>query len=330
MAVSGNNLRVQVGAESTYGTVPAMTNQVKVFSESLAYNPAKKEEGLLTGMRSVGRSDTMSKSVEGDLSFLFRPDDGLFLALALGEEGAVTPVAGTTGSFTHTFDAVDSITPLPHATLTIDRVVDQFAYTGLSVGSLAFTAAPEDYLKIDASFVGRDETSGTMNESISVSPLKAFKFRQASVKIGGVAVADVTDIKFNYDNALTSNQQTTSTGEYFMKPEPGARAITADIEVVYSAAADTLRNSYFKTDDEVSLDIEFVSDEVLEVVGVGEEQETIYNSLRIYLPHTQITECSANIGSADLVKQTMKLAAFESTNGLVDVELVNSRETKYL
>lgn len=329
MAISGNNLKVQVAAESAYGTAVAMTNQVKVFSEGFKYNPSKKEEGLLTGMRSVGRSDTMSKSVEGAVSFLMRPDDGLFLALALGVEDAPELVAGASTAYKHTFDAIDHTATLPSASFMVDRGVTPYTYTGMSVKSISFAAAPEDYLKVDVTMVGREEIDGTPNDTLNVSPLKAFKFRHAKVKLNNSTVADVTDLKFSYDNALTANQQTTSTGNYFMKPEPGPRAITADVEAVYTAATDGIRNDFFKTDDETSLEIEFISDEVLETIA-GSPDELVYYSLKIFLPHVQITEASANIGGPDLVKQQMSLAAFEGINGLISVELVNSRATKYI
>lgn len=338
MPISGNNVKVQFGVESTYGTAPTLTNQVKVFTEGMKYNPSKKEEGLLTGLRSTGRTDTMAIATEGALSFLMRPDDGAWLALALGVEKAVTTI-GTT-SYKHTFDAIDSTASLPSVTIAVDRGTGALEYTGNAVATLAFAAAPEDYLKLDVAMVGREEESGDLNDSLNPSPLKAFKFRQAKVKIGNEEVADVTDIKFNYDNALTSNQQTTSTGAYFMKPEPGPRNITAELEVVYSANSEALRNTYFKADDEVSLEIVFESDEIIETIagepvdpgdpdGPQEPDTVIPYSLRFFLPHTQITECSANVGGADMIKQTMTLQAFESVNGLVEVELVNSRETKY-
>lgn len=331
---SGNNVRVQLGIEEDFGVPVTATKAVKVFSEDFKYVPGKKEEGLLTGNRSKGRSDTMSKSVEGSLSFLMRPDDGMFMGLALGLEPN-EPVLedGASTAYRHTFDAAGSNDPMPTATVIIDRVVTAFEYTGVTVGSFSFQASPEDYLKADFSFVGRDEVNnGSIESGVTVSPLKAFKFRHATVSMAGSTVADVTDIKFDYNNALTSNQQTTDTGDYFMKPEPGAREITADLEVVYTAETDALRNSYFKTDDEFELDIIFTSDELIETVEgePGDPALEFPYELRIRLPHCQVTDASANVGGADLIKQSMSIAAFESENGLITLELVDSRDTKYI
>jgi hypothetical protein len=320
---SGNNVKVQLGLEGVYGTPATATKAVKVFSEDFKYQPGKKEEGLLTGNRSKGRSDTMSKSTEASMSFLMRPDDGLFMAMALGVEPS-DPVleVGATGAYRHTFDAAGATDTMPSATFNIDRIVQVFQYTGITVGSFSFAAAPEDYLKADFSFVGRDEGTGTIEAGVDPSTLKAFKFRQATVSIAGTPVADVTDIKFDYNNALTSNQQTTSTGDYFLKPEPGAREITADIEAVYTTATNTLRDSYFKTDDEFELVMVFTSDEEIEA-GFPYE-------LRIELPHCQVTDASATVGGADLIKQSMAISAFESTSGLISLQLVDAQATRYL
>lgn len=328
---SGNQVKVQLGLEDTYGSPAVASKAIKVFSEGFKYVPGKKEEGLLTGNRSKGRTDTLSKSAEGNISFLMRPDDGVFMGMALGvEPAAPVLVSGSTAAYKHTFDAADVDDTMPTATVIVDRIVSAFSYPGATVGSFSFQASPEDYLKADFSFVARDEVNnGAIVEGLSVSPLKAFKFRHATVSMAGSNVADVTDIKFDYNNTLAGNQQTTSTGEYFMKPEPGAREIKADLEVVYSAETNTLRDTYFKTDDEFSLEIIFTSDELIETVE-GEPDIDFPYVLRIFLPHCQVTEAAANVGGADMIKQSMSIAAFEGANGLITLELTDSRATKYI
>ena len=318
MIVNGNSLILQLGAESSYGTAATPTRQIRVASESLKPTYNKVDEGLLTGGRGAGRKEIMSLKVEGDISTLARPDDvGLFLKAALGVE----EVDGNK----HTFTALgtDLEDSLPSLTAVLDRKVDKFSYAGLKVNTLSFSAAPEDYLKLDVSFVGREESTGAELAELSPSSLKSFKFRHGKVKLGGVEVADITNINFSYNNNLDTETQTTSTGLYFKEPEPGMRAITTELEMLYAEGTEAYRTSYYKTDATVSIELKFISDETFG------DNKTPY-SLTISIPCNQCSDASANMSGADSTKQTMSFEAVDNlTDELITVELVNDVSDEY-
>ncbi len=322
---NGNNVIAQLAIESIYGVAPTMVKQVRIASEGFKWTPEKKDEGLLTGGKSTGRVYTMSVKSEGSLSTNVRPDEaGYWIGTALGIEALPTLVVGSTGAYKHSFTAAGASEPTPSLSVVIDRIVAAYAYIGLKVNTLAFSAQPGDYLKLDLNLIGKDETTGTVQTGLTVSPLKPFRFSNASVKIGGVTVADVTSIKFDYNNNLDSSLQTTSTGLYFKEPQVGARDIKVDLEVVYSSASDAIRSSYFKTDDDVAVEINFVSDEEIEA-GYP-------YSMKISIPHSQITDAApANAGGADTLKQSISLKAIEEgIDQLITIDLINGLQTQYV
>lgn len=322
--ISGNRLRVQVGKETIYGQVSTGQYQIKVSSEGFRLRLNKKDEGLLTGGKTTGVLATLSKSTEGSLSFLARPDDlGLFLKACLGIEDNPVLIEGAENAYKHTFKAIGtSLTDhLPSLSLLIDRVAQQLAYTGCKIQSLNFTAAPEDFLKIEGSFVGKDEISGTL-ASLTPSTRKAFKFHKGQIKISNNIYADITNIKFNYGNNLINNIQTTGTGLFFYEPEVGTREVTAEIELLYNSQSVSLRNSFYLTDNDFSIELLFTSEEEIET--------GIPYSLKINIPHVQVTDTNPTIGGADVVKQTVSMKAIEvGSDELIIIDLVNDKNTSY-
>jgi hypothetical protein len=322
---NGNQIVCQFGVESTYGTLPTMTKQIRIASEGFKYTPEKKDEGLLTGGKSTGKVYTMSIKSEGAITTNVRPDEvGYWLGGTFGVEGVPTLVVGSTGAYKHTFTSSGANDGTPSLSFVVDRIVKAYAYTGQKVQSLSFSAQPGDYLKVDVSLVGKDEVTGTVVGGLTVSPLKPFRFSNASVKMNGTVVADVTSIKFEYNNNLDAALQTTSTGLYFKEPEVGARDIKTTLEVIYSTESDDLRTDHFKTDDSLSVEINFTSDELIEA-GYP-------YAMKILIPHNQITDATAaNASGAEKLKQSITLKAIEeSTDELITAELINGLQTKYI
>ena len=323
--INGNSLILQFGKEPSYATLANPERQIKVASEGFKATYNKKDEGLLTSSRSgTGRKEVMSVKSEGSISTLARPDDtGLFLFGGLGVEEAVESVG--TKAYKHTFHAIGTgeNDKLPSLSAFVDRKVDVFTYNGLKIESFSFSASPEDYLKLDVNFVGKEEAyNGTMSKTLTPSPLKAFKFRHGKVKIAGAEIADITSIKFDYQNSLDSSTQTTGTGLYFLEPQVGGRNIKTDLEMLYTSDSEGIRKNYYKTDADVAIELTFTSDELIE--------DDIPYSLKITIPCNQCPDSTANFGSAETIKHTMSFEAFENgTDELITVELINGYANKY-
>jgi len=323
---NGNSGRVQFGVEATYADPATMEAQVRFSSEGFKYVPDKQEEGLLTGLKGQGRSYTMGVKAEGALSTNVRPDEaGYWLALGLGSEETPVQESGATSAYVHTFKAIGNTLSdhLPSATFVVDRVVDAFQYAGCKITDFSFSASPGDYLKLDANFVGKNEEAGTIDGGLTPSSLKPFRFQHGQVLLGGSVIADITSISFSYNNNAETDLQTTSTGIHYKEPEAGAREITMDLEVLYTADSETLRQNYYKTDDALSVEIVFTSEEEIE--------PGFPYQLNIIVPNAQVSESVSNIGGADRLKQSLNLRGIDEVGSeLITVELINGKDVAYI
>lgn len=323
---NGNSGKVQFGIESTYADPADMEAQVRFSSEGFKYTPNKQEEGLLTGLKGQGRSYTMGVKAEGSLSTNVRPDEaGYWLALGLGSEDTPVLESGATNVYIHTFTAIGNTLSdhLPSATFTVDRIVDVFQYPGCKITDFSFSASPGDYLKLDANFVGKDEEAGTIDSGLTPSSLKPFRFQHGQVLLAGSPIADITSINFSYNNNPETDLQTTSTGLYYKEPEAGAREITMELEVLYTEDSETIRQDYYKTDDALSVEIVFTSDEEIET--------DFPYQMNIIVPNAQVSESDSNIGGADRLTQSLNLRGIDEVGSeLITVELINDKETAYI
>lgn len=324
--INGNSVIAQLGLETTYGTAVNATNQFKIASESLKPVYNKIDEGLATGGRGAGLKATMGIGVEGALSTLMRGDMGYILAGALGVEsvaGTDDGEGGIIAPYTHTYTAIasDEDEHLPAFTVKVDRKVDQFAYTGCKINSLTLSASAGDYLKADINLVGRDETTGATMQTLSPSSLKAFKFAQGKMYTvtSGVRteIADVDNVSVEINNNLDYQTQTTSTGDHYAQAEVGTREINVTAEAIYSTDAESIRNTYYKSDATVGIDLEFISDEMA--------SGTTPYKLTISLPCCQLSDADANMGGLDTLKQNMTFNVVDNlTDELITIALVNA------
>lgn len=325
--ITGNNAKLQIGVESTYGTAVTTTQEIQFISESLRRNLNKKDEGVLTGGRATSKVATLSKSTGGNISILARPDDiGYLLGCLLGVEGTPAQISPSTTAYKHTFTALDVAddSRLPSLTAKIDRINDIFVYNGVKIDSISFSAQPEDFLKLDVSLFGQAEAGSGSLATLSPSTLKAFRFAWGSLSYNSGTIADITSIKLNYNNNLVKNVQTTGSGYYFYEPDPAARDIQVELEALYNTDVADFETAY-GDDSLAELVLTFTSEEE------ADDANNIPYKLTITLPNVQITDCVANISSPDAVKAQIKAKAVEDgTDELITVELQNLRSTAYI
>jgi hypothetical protein len=310
--------------ETTYATLPAMQRQIKIASEDFKYTPSKKQEGVLTGSIGAAPFQTMGIRTENNLSLLARPDDvGLFLKAVLGDEDVVEEVANEEYRHVFTPEMAGLNDKLPSLSFMVDKKTTVFTYSGCKVNTLSFSTAAEDYLNLELEMFGYDEgTGGTMNTTLTPSPLKAFTFSGGKVYFNDVEMADVTSISFSYNNNLENTIQTTSTGLHYLEPNPNLRDITFELEMIYAAAAEQLRQDYFKTDDMLSVKLEFTS---IEKMSTNNPY-----TLTIEVPAAQITECSNAVSDANGIRQTASLTTVDNNvDELITVTLVNAYPSAY-
>lgn len=321
--INGNSVILQLGKETTYGTKATGTEQIKISSESFKEVYNKIDEGLATGGRGSGLKATMGIGVEFSFATLFRPDFGNILKGALG--------VSAYASGKHTFTCIESAEDkhLPAWTFYVDRKVGKFAYTGCKIGSLSLSASAGNYLTCDVSGNGKLEETVSSLATLTPSSLRAFKFAQAKVYSKAknaesrTELADVTNLSIEINNNLDAQTQTTSTGDHYKEPEVGTREITATVDMIYSVSAETARNAFYKSDDTLSIEAEFISDETF-----GED-DTPY-SLKIKLPCVQCSDATANMGGLDTLSQNMVFNVADNlTDELIEIELINDKTGAY-
>jgi len=329
--IVGNSLKVYFGVEDPsvqFGTVPAeATHRIKVANESLQAKYNKKDEGLLTGGIATGRVSTMSRKVEGALSTLLRPDDSsLLFYLLLGVETTQAASGAGGDSLTHTYGPIGTelTDSLPSCTIGFDRTIEKDLFTGCKVVSMSFSAQQEDYVKVDMNLVGSRRLVQEMTgaKALKPSPQAAFKFLGGEFKIKGEHVADVTNIKFDYNNNLDANIMTCDSGEFFIEPECGARDLKLDIDVLYSQASLKLKEQYYDTDDDFAVSLHFSS---AEKAKDGENFK-----VDIEIPAVQVIELSSSVGGPEKVIQKMSMKAIENfTDPLITVSVHNNVTETY-
>jgi hypothetical protein len=321
--LAGNNVIAQFAKDTyTNDTPTAATSgfrQVRFSSITMDYVPNKAQEGVLTGNIGQSRFDTMGIHSEGNISTLARPDDlGFFLYMALGNEVLTD---------TDVFNFTPNKTTLPSFTIKIDKGAGVYTYPGCVINTLDFSAQPEDYLNLELAVVGYDETfASTTLTPVQPSVQKAFKFNQGKVYVGSTIatateIADITSISLSYNNNVENTLQTTSTGIHYKRPSPNTREITTDFDCLYSAASETFRQNYFKSDAIFSIKLDFITDEG----PVGD-----LHRLTIELPNVQVTSCSVPISDANSIKQSISATAIDIGSGeLIKILLDNGLTELY-
>lgn len=292
--ISGNSVVFQIGAESTYGTAAASSEQIRISSESYKPTYNKISEGLATGGKGSGKVQTMGIRAGGSFATLFRPGMELLLKSLLGVQ---TLGDGGEAVFTPIGTGLDD--HLPSLTVYVDRKVDVFAYPGTKINTAAFSATAGNYLQVSFDTVSRSEEVGqSLTPSLVPSAEKAFVFAGGEWRVNGEKLADVTAFNLTYNNNLDSEKQTSDTGYYYKEAECGTREATGTIDLDYAEGAEEFRKDYYKTDDTFELEVKFTSGDKV---------------LTITIPAAQLTDATANMTSpTESLAQNIAFSATEN------------------
>ena len=242
MAVTGSGAGLQIGKEGSWGTAVAGTTFVDFTSESIKMEPDKKVQDSLIASKSTPGKDLMGLLVQGDISFILRPEfAGKIFHWAFGGTDTVGSGVPVAGAYTHTIPLAEASGTLPAMTTLIDRKAAVKKYSGCKVNTLSIDAAVGDYVKGTISVMGKDEAVGTL-ASLSALALKAFRAVSATCTIAGTAY-DVKKVTFKLDNKLEDAGQTYGSGLYHKEPIHGQRDVSVDIEMNYDATVETLHDT---------------------------------------------------------------------------------------
>lgn len=321
--VTGQGSTLQIGKETNWGTKATPTAIMNFLNESLSLNVNRTEEDTLVGGVTSKNMDIMRKSVSGDFSMIGKPNGvGEIIGLALGVEADPVTASGVT---THTFTPIHAglTNSLPAFTAVVNRHVSTKAYTGCKIGSLSLSASAGDYLRLNASVIGKDEEAGTSAEGLSIPDLKAFRFAGGSCTFDGVEFGDVTSCNVAINNNLDEGVQTLGSGYYNTEPEPQQRDFTINIESFYNANTETVREQKYKTESTCAVVLRFESPS--EIVS-GEKY-----AIEITLPKVTINDCNPHVQDKGKIPLTIGGKALEPSEGeAITIVLKDSTATKYI
>lgn len=282
---TGSGSTLQIGKESTWGTLASMTDLVNFTSESLSLNVTKGDEGNLLASKTTMTRDLMSIDVDGSVSFILRPEFAgtLFQAAFGGEDD----VAQDGEFYNHTIKLCAPNVELPSLSVTVDRKAATKAYTGCVISTLNLECAAGDYVKGSFDVAGMNEVAGTIDPSLTSFSIPSYRCTSATFTVGGASY-DVSSVNLSLDNALETAPRTYSTGLYSGEPKHGTRQLTVNFEMPYSADIETLKSTYLTTETNAALVLMF-------------ESSTSGYRITTSIPNVAINEVTANVSGTGVI-----------------------------
>lgn len=327
---SGNDSSLQVGQETTWGTKVAGALALEFTSENFKHVPSMIESEALVGAVTTHGITSGNIKTEGDFSIEVNPDNiGLLLGLTLGVE-ADAAQEGATTAYDHVFTAVSGTTSLPFFSALVDRKADVFTYTSNKIDSMALEVSPDGYLVGTFTTKGMKEEIGDSLASLSYSTKRPFVFKDLTIGYGAGAsspsystLSQATTFTCNYSNSIEDDLFTADGTAYQQEVDRQKREMTADIEVLYDASTNTLRESYYKVGDAIAVKAEFVSAEIIEA--------GYYYTLTIEMKQCYVTSADPVIGGPDRLRQTITVKAVDNgTDEPFTATLRDAKTDEYL
>lgn len=206
----GAGIAGQLGAkkETTYGTGVTVDNWFEFGNETIAcdvgYIYSNQIRGGRTFQSSTRRAQTVTDAA-GSISMEV-PNKGFGFWLDLLHGNTVTPVqVGGTIAYLQTHD-VGATDPSKSATIQVGRpdssgTVQPFSYTGSMVTGYSLACGVGEWLTASFDINAQNETTATALATASFpTALEGFTFKQGTVTIASVAVADVRSFTLNGGN----------------------------------------------------------------------------------------------------------------------------------
>jgi hypothetical protein len=216
-----------LGRETTLGSAVTATANCDFMSCSFKTSKESKILEELTLSRTYGNRISLGKKVEGEMEFYYYPEkDSLNWILQNAFGGTVTATELTAAtSYTHAFD-IGNLDEQTYKSLTFvvrkgDTLAGKyFEYKGVRVNELGITAEIDEALKMNASFVGMDVTTGADVSSgfttTQVSPLEfvngRFSVEDTITSLTSSSFWHVQKFDFKLSNNLKSDNESRRIG----------------------------------------------------------------------------------------------------------------------
>lgn len=187
---------VGFGVEGTFKTYQAPTRHLEHKSESLKWNPNRKQgTGIRVGSRVArsGRRVTPTAEGKGDVTFdVVTKGMGLLWKAAFGSSTS-TVVSGATYQQVHNFgDDLDSLT-IQKGVVRANGTVDAYSFLGCAVDSFDIDSPNGDIITAKFGFDAADMTTAQSYVAPTYpSGMEVIHFGQVTADIGGTVTAPTT------------------------------------------------------------------------------------------------------------------------------------------
>lgn len=309
--IVGSGSICQINPETTWGTASSTTTNVALVnmtSESINTTINKGDEGNLLATQVATNRDTLSVDVAGDVSSVLRPGfAGLLIGTAFGKESST---AADLSAGTHKLVLAQPGDSLPSLTVYVDRgktaagsTTNVSQYKGMTISSLTLDAAPNDYVKCTASFMGKDvsSTNALIAPALKTFTQNSYKCTDASFKYGTTAANTTicaSNVSIKLDNKLEEAPRTYCTKLYKGRPMPATREVTVSFEMPYNMAAQAIETAYYDPSNEDGVTINNLTLDF----NNGHKTGGVYDyTVKIEMPVVAITGCNHSIGGAGAV-----------------------------
>ena len=319
----GVNRKLQIGVETTYGSLAAMDTVLNYTSESLKVTADKKEEETLLVSKFAKAFSLNGLSVAGDTELILKPEN--LNTLKYGFYEAAAPVAVVADSvFKHTLVAIPQGTDQSSASILVDRGASVIGYTGLILSSLKLEGKAGEPIKATFSWKGQKELDAQALETTLVNPsLSSFMTFGGSLAVNGIDINGlVQSATVEIDLGLDDPGKTQGSGLYSLEPLHGEKTGSFDISVYWDDDIDTIRTALAKADAYGSVVLAWQSSAL---IATGYPYK-----LQITCPKVSVSDCSPSISSKD--RMTAKISGKVTEYGdcePITIETWDARSTKY-
>jgi hypothetical protein len=223
-ALLGGLSYVAVGRETTVGTYNTCSAALDAISCSMAVTQENKIIEQIERTRTYSKRIQQMKMVGGGISFYYAPDvlacNYLLQNAFFGTVTTATVTGETTGGggLQHTFEIGNVEQSYPSLCLNVRKGPATsgrvFEYSGVKVSEIAFSAAIDEPLKCDATFVAMDATQ-TSNDVVSALTVTSaellsftngrFSIEQTFASLTSSSFWHVQSAEFGWNNDIKSD-----------------------------------------------------------------------------------------------------------------------------
>ncbi|MCP2168133.1 phage tail tube protein [Goodfellowiella coeruleoviolacea] len=312
---SGLSAQLGVGEETTYGTAVTPSRFYEFRQESVSLSIERLASTALRAGARVLRSDRWApgqRSVSGDITMEVGTEGyGLWLKHALGSVTSTQPDATNAPTvWRHVFTPGDLP---PGLTVQIGRpdtggVVRPFTYSGCRVSSWTLECSVGEFLTLQVSLLGRDETTATALATAAYPAGSVpLTFVTGSLSLGGTETC-VRSVSIAGSNALAEDRYCIGGGGLRDVPvEQGLREITGTLEGEFK---DLTAYNRFTNGEEAELVLTF-------------QGPVISGTLRhelVLTANTRFDGATPAVGGPEIVMQSLPIVVTDTGTQSVRVE----------